>query len=219
MPSKKSNRSESEEVQFSKSLSYLLRHGAQKEGVAMSEDGWVRVTDALAWANGRESKFNEEMVRAVVRNNEKQRFSLRDGSDGALEIRANQGHSVANVEVEMTPLTVETAPERAVHGTYNAAWPQIRTGGLNKMTRQHIHLARALPGESGVISGMRSSCQRLVWVDVRRAIAAAGIPFFESSSGVLLTPGIDGVLPAYKSQSVRRSCSWAFAMREGSTDG
>ena len=62
------------------------------------------------------------------------------------------------------------------------------------MARQHVHFARDLPGESGVISGMRSSCQVLVWVDLRACIEA-GMEVFESSNGVILTPGFDGVVP------------------------
>jgi hypothetical protein len=34
-------------VSISKKLSYLLRHGAGKEGVPMDEGGWVRVDDLV----------------------------------------------------------------------------------------------------------------------------------------------------------------------------
>ena len=207
-----------ETVALSKALSFLLRHGAKENGVAMSSDGWVRVADALTWANRGASKYDEDAVRVVVRDNDKQRFSLREGSDGALEIRANQGHSIASIEVQMAELTAETAPERALHGTYAKAWPLIRAGGLSKMSRQHIHLARGMPGESGVISGMRGSCELLIWVDVRRAIAS-GIRFFESSNGVLLTGGVDGVLPPeYIVEVVDRRTGRAIALGDDASE-
>ena len=41
---------------------------------------------------------------------------------------------------------------------------------------------------------MRSSCEVVIWVDVHKAIAA-GVRFFESSNGVILTEGVGGVLP------------------------
>ena len=36
------------EVTVSKAMSYLLRHGAEKEGVKIDEGGWVRVVDLVS---------------------------------------------------------------------------------------------------------------------------------------------------------------------------
>jgi len=124
-----------------------------------------------------------------------QRFSLREGVNG-LEIRANQGHSM-QLSVDMTDLDLHTAPRYAVHGTYKKSWPLIRAGGLSRMGRRHIHFARDLPGECGVISGMRGSCDVMIWVDVHAAICA-GIQFQQSSNGVILSEGVNGILsPAF----------------------
>lgn len=38
-----------EEIQLSKLLSYLLRHGAVKEKLVMSPDGFVAVDDIVSW--------------------------------------------------------------------------------------------------------------------------------------------------------------------------
>lgn len=39
---------EPESVKFSKTISWILRHGAQKEGIAMREDGYVKVQDLVS---------------------------------------------------------------------------------------------------------------------------------------------------------------------------
>lgn len=39
--------SDSPEVRISKTLSYILRHGAEKEGLKIRSDGYVRVTDLV----------------------------------------------------------------------------------------------------------------------------------------------------------------------------
>ncbi|CAN0420353.1 unnamed protein product, partial [Ectocarpus sp. 13 AM-2016] len=39
------------------------------------------------------------------------------------------------------------------------------------MNRTHIHFAAGLPGESGVISGMRKACKVLIYVDVAAAMS------------------------------------------------
>ncbi|SPO32799.1 uncharacterized protein UTRI_05691_B [Ustilago trichophora] len=79
-----------------------------------------------------------------------------------------------------------------IHGTYQAAWQEIlSSGGLKPMTRTHIHLAKGKFGQEGVISGMRKSANRLIFVDIKKAIKD-GIRFELSSNGVVLTPGAEG---------------------------
>ena len=72
------------------------------------------------------------------------------------------------------------------------------------MQRKHIHFATAYPtrtagaeGGAGatVISGARSSAELFIEIDLRAALAD-GIPFYIAANGVVLTEGIDGVLPA-----------------------
>ena len=58
--------------------------------------------------------------------------------------------------------------------------PLIMKGGLNKMARQHIHMALGMPS-SGVISGMRNSCQVVVEVNMAKAMFGPHkIPFWVS---------------------------------------
>lgn len=56
-------------------------------------------------------------VRGVVDRNDKQRFSLLE-RDGKLYIRANQGHSIAVPDLDLTPVTNAAAYPVVVHGTY-----------------------------------------------------------------------------------------------------
>lgn len=68
--------------------------------------------------------------------------------------------------------------------------------GLCKMARTNIHMGIGLPGKDGCISGMRSSCEVVVEVNVNKA-AYSGIPLFISENTVVLTPGFGekGFLP------------------------
>jgi len=105
-------------------------------------------------------------------------------------------------------------PDTVVHGTYHAAWPKIlATGGLKSMSRTHIHFATGPPlsvilpdgpdgkvsippkskgsaGKEGVISGMRSDAQILIYIDLKRAMEE-GCPFWRSENGVILSEGLD----------------------------
>ena len=108
-------------------------------------------------------------------------------------IRANQGHSIAlDSSTHLTPLTLLTPslPPCIIHGTFYGTWALIlETGGMSRMGRNHMHFAAGIPGQdAGVISGMRADAQILIYIDVRRAMEA-GLGFWESDNGVILTEG------------------------------
>ncbi len=184
------------DVRLSKTLSYLLRHGGEKEGIKIQPDGSARVTDLLKHSSLK--GFTMKDVERVVTGNDKQRFKLvlqATPQGDQWEIRANQGHSM-KVAVQMAAIISPSDAPIVVHGTSRSAYIKIKnSGGLKPMGRQHIHFAPGLPGASGVISGMRCSCDILIYIDLKRALADR-IPFFRSENGVILSPGNkSGVIP------------------------
>jgi len=104
-------------------------------------------------------------IQEIVTASDKQRFSLKEDSSDGLEasssrpgfhddpshyrIRANQGHSLAIASEDLLkPIVITDAdcPQQAVHGTDPLAWNAIlKSGGLKKMGRQHIHFATGVP--------------------------------------------------------------------------
>ena len=111
-----------------------------------------------------------EELNAIVANNNKQRFTL-STIDDKLYIRANQGHSIAVQDLELKKITDPTQFPVVVHGTYTAHWPAIKKTGLNKMGRNHIHLASGVWGDENVKSGMRATSDVYIYVDIAKAIA------------------------------------------------
>ncbi|XP_017532516.3 tRNA 2'-phosphotransferase 1 isoform X1 [Manis javanica] len=197
-------REEDRDVQLSKALSYALRHGALKLGLPMGADGFVPLGTLLQLPQF--CSFSAEDVQRVVDTSEKQRFALQPGSPstGPL-IRANQGHSLQVPALELKPLeTPQALPLMLVHGTFWKHWSSILLKGLSCKGRTHIHLAPGLPGDPGIISGMRPNCEVAVFIDGPLALAD-GIPFFRSANGVILTPGnADGfLLPKYFKEALQ----------------
>ncbi|KAI0788712.1 KptA family-domain-containing protein [Abortiporus biennis] len=188
---------DSEDVRISKTLSWVLRHGAQKESLYMRKDGYVRVKDLLG--SPRFATVDFEKLEQLVKTDKKNRYDLRyepdllSGSVASIWwIRANQGHSMKNVtDLELTPVhAVEDIPTGiVVHGTTRQAWEQIQKEGLSKMTRIHIHFAQGLLGP-GIISGMRDSAKVLIYINVQKALDA-GLKFFIAKNGAVLSPGDD----------------------------
>ncbi|KAG7093477.1 hypothetical protein E1B28_007152 [Marasmius oreades] len=122
---------DSAEVRISKTLSWLLRHGAQSEGLAMRADGYVKVTDLLS--NPKLSSQNLDLagLQSIVQADAKQRYSLTSEKNGSgVEewwIKANQGHSLKSVQLELQPiLSLSDIPSGLViHGTNKMAWEAI----------------------------------------------------------------------------------------------
>lgn len=189
------------DVKFSKFLSYICRHGAERRGLQVHDGGYVDVSAILGLEQDR--RHTEEDVRRAVANCPKQRFALREEPSSGLQIRANQGHTIEVEDLELTPvLRADEAPV-VVHGTNRRAWSGIKGRGLSRMKRNHIHFAPGLPGESGVISGMRSSCQVLVYINLKKALED-GFKFYRSANDVILCPGNEeGILPVKYFAEVR----------------
>ncbi|XP_041467596.1 tRNA 2'-phosphotransferase 1-like [Lytechinus variegatus] len=175
------------DVRLSKRLSLVLRHKAVEWGFKIYPGGYVLVKDLLA--HKMFQGYTEADIRRVVASNEKQRFSLKTHEEtGDLMICANQGHSFEVPEPELEPITYASRYPTVIHGTFFRHWDQIRREGLRRMNRTHIHFAQGEPGADGVISGMRKSCQIMIFIDLHAAMQD-GIKFFLSKNGVILSPG------------------------------
>jgi 2'-phosphotransferase len=59
-----------ETTKISKAMSYILRHGAAKEGIEMGTDGNVLVDDLLKKPNFK--GVTVDKIRSIVENNDKQ---------------------------------------------------------------------------------------------------------------------------------------------------
>jgi len=201
------NANEPHDRRLSKALSWLLRHhieltfkhfqsddteGEREEALST---GYVDIQALLKMDKFR--GFSLEDVKKVVELNDKQRFSLKQRSkDGAWMIRANQGHTIRGIDPDLRKL--EGSPDcDIVHGTYSSKLAKIfSSGGLSRMSRNHIHFSKGLPGpNTNVISGMRQDCDILFYVDFVKS-TQAGFEFFESANGVILCSGNEkGILP------------------------
>jgi putative RNA 2'-phosphotransferase len=161
----------------SKFLSYVLRHRPEAIGLELDAAGWADV-DLLIESAGRDGRrLTRADIERVVRDNDKQRFTL---SDDGTRIRANQGHSVP-VELGLEPAVPPTV---LYHGTVGQFLESIRAKGLLKGRRHHVHLSSDVP--TAQVVGRRRG------VPIILAVAAglmhqAGHAFYRSANGVWLT--------------------------------
>lgn len=185
------------DVMLSKKLTWLLRHGALKEGVQIQPNGFIKVDDILKHHNYRHL-YTLDTLKTMAKNDAKQRFALRQNpEEGFWEIRANQGHTLSEVKAEECLHLISNPNEvpLAVHGTYYRHWPSIRAQGLRRMTRNHVHFA-ASDARADNISGFRGDCQVLIYLNVKKVLEEDRLKLYRSDNNVVLCSGLEeGCIP------------------------
>lgn len=181
-------------VHASKYLALVLRHKAVDFGLTVEPNGFIKLEDIFALQQSKKYHFTVDMVKEIIATDEKGRYELVDRPP--LYIRAVQGHSLAQVTNDETLTKIENIFKypTVVHGTDKNAWGFIEKTGLNKMARNAIHFSIGYVGEGHVKSGMRKNCE--IFIEVNAIYAYYNnIPFYISTNNVVLSPGIDGVIP------------------------
>jgi putative RNA 2'-phosphotransferase len=120
---------------LSKLLSLVLRHQPEHIGLTLNENGWANVEELIEKVNSKGNSIDFVLLQTVVDTNDKKRFTFNE--DKTL-IRASQGHSI---EVELN-LKEQRPPQFLYHGTVQKFLEAIKKEGLQKMSRQHVHLSK-----------------------------------------------------------------------------
>lgn len=127
--------SEKENKRISKFLSFVLRHHPELIGIELDGNGWTDVSLLIQKSRKTEPELDFEMLKYIVDTNTKKRFSFNEQLD---KIRANQGHSV-EVDLGYSP---QEPPEVLYHGTGIRFVDVIKSSGLEKQSRHHVHLSQ-----------------------------------------------------------------------------
>lgn len=119
---------------ISKRMSYMLRHSIQPLYVDL-DGGWADVNEIIEGIRKSEPEFDLTVMEQIVAADAKGRYSF---DDSHKRIRANQGHSIPNIVVEMTR---PEPPEILYHGTAERFIDSILSEGLKPMSRQFVHIS------------------------------------------------------------------------------
>lgn len=167
---------------ISYALSTLLRHTAIKKGLPISPEGYIKIELILQEQPFKSLSATREDIEEVVHTNDKQRFAIKDD-----EIRANQGHTLVLENPDLEEITNSDEYPIVLHGTYFSSWQKIKaSGGLKRINRTHIHMARGLFGQ--VKSGVRKDTEVIIYIDLQSAMND-GLKFYKSSNDVVLCTG------------------------------
>lgn len=165
---------------ISKFLSLVLRHQPETIGIELDQNGWTDVDTLLKKSNAYGIRLDNETLKHIVETNSKKRFAFNDTFD---RIRASQGHSV---EIELG-YTSQKPPEILYHGTGEKSVQSILDTGLEKQSRQQVHLSADL--ETAIKVGQRHG-KPFVFKVLAEQMFNDKFEFFISDNGVWLTDNV-----------------------------
>lgn len=153
----------------SKRLSYFLRHCAEPRYIDLN-GGWASVDTMLQLLN-----LTREELDQIVAEDSKKRYSY-DAS--GTRIRANQGHSIPGVELNMEK---PEPPEYLYHGTATRFLDAIMQEGLKPMSRQWVHIS---PDFATAVKVAKRHGKPVVLEIRARQFVADGHELYRSENGV-----------------------------------
>jgi putative RNA 2'-phosphotransferase len=161
----------------SKFLSLVLRHQPEVIDIALDRQGWVNVDELLKQANAHGHTLDWELLNHVVETNTKKRFAF---DKSRQKIRASQGHSI---KVELG-YEAQIPPDILYHGTSEKSVAAIYETGLQKRSRQHVHLSKDI--ETAIQVGSRHG-KPAVFNVLSAEMYNDGYKFYLSENEVWLT--------------------------------
>lgn len=168
---------EIENKRISKFLSLILRHQPEIIELRLDENGWAEVNELITKSAKGRMHFSFEDLEEVVETNNKKRFAF---NEDKTKIRASQGHSIA---IDLA-LKVAQPPDFLYHGTAQSNISSILDNGIEKRSRQHVHLSA--DKETATKVGMRHGKPVILTIRTKE-MHDDGIAFYLSANGVWLT--------------------------------
>ena len=159
---------------ISKKLSYFLRHSQDPLYIDL-DGGWASVNVILEALRKRYPDVSRTVLDKIVSRDNKGRYTY---DKTGTKIRANQGHSIPDVIVEMEQ---PAPPEFLYHGTSTRFLDNILRDGLKSMNRQWVHIS---PDYDTAISVGKRHGNPVVLLIRARDFVADGYELYCSTNGV-----------------------------------
>ncbi len=162
-------------------MSYVLRHHPELINLNLDENGWADVDELIMKSTNDSQGFTFEELDIIVQTNDKKRFIF---NEDKTRIRANQGHSI-NIDIA---LKSQQPPKFLYHGTAQNNIESILEKGIEKRSRQHVHLSQ--DKETATKVGMRHGKPKILTIKTQKMFED-GIEFYLSDNNVWLTDFVD----------------------------
>lgn len=165
------------DTKISKFFSLILRHDPSAANITLDDQGWCNIEDLILGSNDKGFNISITDIQRVVKNSDKKRFSISD--DGQL-IRAVQGHSNKQVDIDYKPIE---PPEFLYHGTADRFISSIMEQGIKSGKRQYVHLSA--DQETAIKVGQRHGKAVILKINTKKMYENGHI-FHQADNGVWL---------------------------------
>lgn len=165
-------------MDISKFLSYILRHQPEAIGLYLDKEGWAVIDNLILCSAKKGYVLDYALIRNTVDNSDKKRFTI---SDDRLRIRASQGHSSQQVNIDYKE---KVPPCFLYHGTTKRFLSTIREQGLLPMSRQYVHLS--VDENTAILVGQRHGKPVVLKINTLN-MYEQGFKFYQAENGVWLT--------------------------------
>ena len=163
--------------EISKFISLILRHKPEIIGISLDSHGWAIVDELVDGIKKEYKDFNFDDLCEIVKTDKKKRYSF---NEDRTKIRANQGHSI-KIDLELESVQ---PPSKLFHGTGEKYVSSIDRIGLDRKSRQYVHLSKDIDTARSV--GARHGKPVIYEID-SKSMFDDGYKFYLSENGVWLT--------------------------------
>lgn len=172
---------EQDKKRISKFLSLVLRHQPDYINLKLDANGWADIESLIIKAKTKNIELSLSELKNIVETNDKQRFAF---NNDITKIRANQGHSIKTINLQLDAVE---PPEILYHGTVAKFLSAIQENGLQKRSRQHVHLSTDIETATKVANRRGKA----VILNIKaKAMFKNGYKFYRSENGVWLTNNV-----------------------------
>lgn len=172
------------QTKISKAISSWLRHHLD-EFITSTKDGYVLISELLDKLNS-DPRTVFTIIYDDVVNVSRHCFKQRIQIEGD-RIRCVQGHSSGDIDDDSLMELLTEPITDCYHATDKKSLKSIIDSGLNKMGRMHIHFTNDP-------TMLRKGKKIMVGIKMEEAMND-GIKFYRAANGIILSPGINGVIP------------------------
>lgn len=163
-------------------ISLILRHKPSCIGLVLDKNGWADSAEMIQKINANKNVcLDMILLEEIVKTDDKQRYSFNDDKS---KIRANQGHSIDGVDLNLTAVE---PPSILFHGTALKSLESIKKEGLTAQSRKHVHLSLNIDTATKV--GSRHGTPIILNISAGK-MHSDGHQFFCSENGVWLTGSV-----------------------------
>jgi putative RNA 2'-phosphotransferase len=165
-------------IEISKFIAYHLRHNSKViDNHGWCDINWLVNSINIEYPNLMPNPFTVDDLVFIVTNDNKQRYAF---NEDMTHVRAVQGHSVP-VDLELIPAI---PPDILFHGTARRNQESILQEGIQKMSRQYVHLSSNI--DTAYTVGKRYGIPLIFGIRAYQ-MYKDGYKFYKSENGVWLT--------------------------------